>query len=168
MQKIIRSCGMLMALLGLAFLYTSCDDGESVAPSEEQMTRWAEERLLDALPIDSGVVVSFVGPVATGTGLCSACYLCDTAHIEAPHRPGTYYLYFLNDHPRMRYVHPVRYACLDIRSRDLQAVDAHWWPRLNCTPPDETEFELIQTDTLSDVIFYYGRGGGISFPPGFL
>ncbi len=169
MLAFIRSLTILAGLCGLMLLCPSCSEDDGAAPSSDvQLARQAEQALLQAIHIESGAVVSFVGPVSPGTSLVNDEITLEYVSITVPNAPGSYYLFFVNDHPDTRYVHAVRYAWLNLLNRHVETVDAQWWPRLQTTPPDTTEFELIAADTLAGVIFYYGRGGGQGFPPTYL
>ena len=164
----IRSLAMLTGLCGLILLHTSCSEKDHEVAVTGSLQQFAEQALLQAIPIDSGIVVSFVGPVPPGTGLVNMETTLEHVSITVPNEPGTFFLFFINDYPDTRYVHSVRYAWLNLNNEQFDVIDAQWWPRLETTPPDTTEFELIETNTLSGVIFYYGRGGGSGFPPAYL
>lgn len=171
MKVMNHSAWVLAGLFGCLILLTSCSDEQSGnPPSDLERARLAEQLLLQTIPIESGTttVVSFVGPVPPGTSLVSAYPNDDPARITVLPRPGMHYLCFINRDPNMRYVHPVWYVWLNLTTRAAQQVEARFWPKLEATPPDTTEFELIEADTLSGVIFYYGRGGGLGFPQAYL
>jgi len=171
MTGFVRNQWIPLWLCGVMLLYTSCANSnhESATPSSVEMARQAEQALLEVIAIDSGAVVSFVGPVVPGTRLVAADSAMSETALTVPEIAGRCYVFFVNDHPDMRYAHPVRYVWLNPITRAFESVDAEWWPRLDAWPlPDESEFELIETDWLSGVLFYYGHGGGLGFPPTYL
>ena len=171
MKADIRCLAILVGLFGLMLLNTSCSNDRDNAPSEPQSQWQAAHALLESMTIESGAVVSFIGPMRPGSGLASASDISEHESLTVPEAEGTccVYLFFVNDHPDTRYVHPVRYAWLNLRNGHFEQVDADWWPRAIEYPiPNPGEFELMASDTLSGVIFYYGRGGGAGFPPTYL
>ncbi len=172
MKALIRSTWVQAGLFGCLILLTSCssDEHNATPASDLDLARQAEQLLLQTIPIESGTatVVSFVGPVPPGTSLVSAYPNDDPARITVPLRPGVHYLCFINKDPNLRYVHPVWYVWLNLTTRTTERVEARFYPKLESTPPDTTQFELIEADTLSGIIFYYGRGGGLGFPPAYL
>lgn len=169
MTTFMRQVAVSAWLCGLMFLSLSCSDDNGSSPSDTlQMARQAEQKFLRAVSVESGAVVSFVGPVSPGTRLTTMSYATQYVSIAAPANGGIYYLFFINDHPDTRYAHSVRYAWLNLTNGHAETVAAEWWPYLDATPADNTEFQLIEADTLSGVIFYYGSGGGLGFPPAYL
>ena len=171
MMAFIRSLAILAGLCGLMLLSTSCSE-DSDNPPSEPLPQWqTAQALLESMTIENGAVVSFIGPVRPGSVIGSANDGSEYVSLTVPEAEGTccVYLFFINDHPDTRYVHAVRYAWLNLRNGHFEQVNASWWPRAIEYPvPNPGEFELMLSNTLSGVIFYYGRGGGAGFPPSYL
>ena len=170
MQALIRSIWIPALLGGLMLLNLSCEKSDSGALERElYYAGQAEEALLEAVPIDSGAVVSLVGPVPTMARLYHHGQEYELIHLTVPDTTvGRIYLFFINDHPDLRYVHPVRYAWLNLTNGAFDTLRTDWWPSLETVPPDTMPFQLIAADVRENVLFYYGQGGGRGFPPSYL
>ncbi len=167
MNARIPALAMLILLCGLAFLNISCAKNAPPAapPSQDEVrnARLAEEALLKDISIQSGAVVSVVGPVEKDSKLISMRSAIVDHWLRVTDAPA--YLFFVNDHPEQQYPHDVRYAWVNLQNGHWGVVDASWWPKLDARPnPDESPFVVVDQITKDGVTFYYGRGGGSGLP----
>lgn len=103
------------------------------------------------------------GPVAAGTVLSEARPTNDTEEavtLTVPSTAGTYYVFFIDDNPELKYAHPVRFAYVNQDDGTTQSVDAKY-PML-ITPPGESAddpYVFSATGTVNDVQFNYAERG---------
>ncbi len=170
MNPRLRAPAMLLLLSGLTFLLVSCtQDDHTLSTSDMDLVHRAEYVLLQSMAIDTHAVVSVVGPVSSGDGLCHWVFESGPECLRIPDMiGGPFYLFYVNDHPEPGSVHEVRWAWMNLTTRQVEQkaeVECPYWLTF---PADTTEFELVEIYRISGHTFYYGHGGGYGFPEGYL
>ncbi len=149
------------------YIYASTGDnfqiaGVDIIGQEKNEPEKAAQILSDMITIPETSEVFFVGPVGSGTVLRESCPIDDEEPVELkiPDAPGTYYAFYIDDMPGFMFVHGVRYAWVNVETKEYNVVDALWWPQILEPGVTPAPFGLIKSYQILGVSFKYGEGGG--------
>lgn len=132
-----------------------------VGGSLPEEVRQAANILLSKLTVSPPSEVMVIGPVEPGT-VMQEIIASDEMPVEltVPETAGTYYLFFIDDMPQARYEHPVRYAWVELNSKQVQYVSANERPFIERPGKEPGPFVLQGAEVISDVHFTYITGEG--------
>lgn len=123
----------------------------------------AAQILLSNISVATSAEVIVVGPVPAATVLKENRSSNDTATVATltlPATSGTYYAFFIDDHPDQKHGHAVRYAWVNTTDRTAQAVDAQYPMRLEEPGTTARPYSYASSGTVEGILFQYATGHG--------
>ncbi len=131
---------------------SSCGGNGEQQPPPEALK--ASKLLLEKILIDSGTLVSVIGPVEPSTLLQEDVFLkgekiSNAAELEIPETSGTYYAFLIDGKPWAKFSHTVHYAWVRVEDGEVEIVDANYpftvfRPEKKPSPSHLQAYEVIQ------------------------
>jgi len=120
--------------------------------------------LLSSVSIESTANVLFSGPVEPGTVVRENSISEDRVELQVPDTPGTYYVFFFDEHPEGMFAHPVRYAWVNLDTDEVEYVDASYL--MTIYPPDKepSPFIKVGNGEVNGIPFNLYEGEGAPEP----
>ena len=154
-RTIFSLCILLTLLLSLPVI-NGC--GPSRLRSE---ARQAAETLLSSVSVPTTSMVVFVGPVEPGTIIREPPGEGrQPVELHVPDTTGTYYAFSIDDAPNTKYMHPMRYAYVNLDTGEVNSVNASYPMAIYRPNRERTPFEMISLEEIEGVMFFFLKGDG--------
>jgi len=159
---------LLFSGLVIILIQSTCNKIEEFINPDQTLSnqlpaeaKQAADILLSSLNIPSTSQILINGPIAPGTILKEdKPDTLNPVELIIPNSSGPYYVFFIDDEPKMNYYHSMRYAYVNLASGETVWKDASYWMTLY--PPNQTlrPFELKAYEKINDVLFIMVEGEG--------
>jgi len=170
LHKVFPSFFLILAL-GIVFFISP-----SIPAKEKMPVPWLEEipkndppseakeavrQLLKSISILHTSIVYFLGPVRSGTLIEESLPSQGEQIVQlvVPSEPGTYYVFYIDDNPEFKFVHPVRYAWVNLETGEARSVDAQWPPKFSEPGMPPLKIKPFSYSIVNDVLFIFGERG---------
>ena len=118
-------------------------------------------KFLEKVDVQPSSHVYLVGPVKPGTVIREEAAPNVTAvELKVAERPGTHYVFFVDDMPYCKSAHLMRYAWMEYECGNTKVVNASGWPVILEPGVEPTPFTITRSVTIDGISFKGLVGGG--------